>query len=59
MSDGMEKNVVAHANGADGLMEASSLSVTTSGLLALPLAVTPIRLARSCFRPKQAFQKES
>ena len=37
---GMEKYVLAQASGADELMKASSLNVTTSGLLALPLAAT-------------------
>ena len=40
VSAGMEKKVLAHASGADEPMSASSLSVTTSGLLALPLAAT-------------------
>src|SRR6185437_7800139 len=40
VSEGMEKKVSAHANGADELMNASSLSVTTSGLSASPLAAT-------------------
>jgi hypothetical protein len=37
---GMEKKVLAHASGADAVMSASSPSVTSSGLLALPLAAT-------------------
>jgi hypothetical protein len=40
VNDGMEKNVLAHARGADSPMEASLVSVTVSGLLALPLAAT-------------------
>ena len=40
VNDGMEKNVSAQASGADSPMEASFVSVTVSGLLALPLAAT-------------------
>jgi hypothetical protein len=40
VNGGMEKDVLAHANGADEPITAASLSVTTSGLLALPEAAT-------------------
>ena len=40
VNDGMEKNVSAQASGADSPMEASFVSVTVSGLSALPLAPT-------------------
>src|SRR5271167_2423503 len=40
VSEGMEKNVLAHAAGDVADMRASLVSVTTSGLLAAPLAPT-------------------
>jgi hypothetical protein len=54
---GMEKNVLAHASGAAEVMSASSLSVTVSGLLALPLAATVIGVVSVCVLPLVAVAK--
>ena len=40
VSEGMEKNVLAHAAGEAAVMEASLVKVTVRGLLACPLAAT-------------------
>ena len=48
---GMEKYVLAHASGADELMKASSLNVTTSGLSGLPLAATVNGVVREWLLP--------
>ena len=49
ISDGIEKYVLAQAAGAAASMLASLVSVTTSGLLAAPLAPTVIgRRQRVC-----------
>jgi hypothetical protein len=57
VSAGMEKYVSAHANGADKLMKASLLSVTTSGLLAWPLAATVNGVVRVWLLPLVAVEK--
>ena len=57
VSDGMEKYVLAHAIGADELMNASSPNVTTSGLFALPLAATVNGVVRVWLLPLVAVEK--
>jgi hypothetical protein len=51
VSEGMEKNVLAHAAGEAAPMSASLVSVTTSGLFAAPLAPTTSGVVRVCEEP--------
>jgi hypothetical protein len=57
VSAGMEKYVFAHARGADALMKASSVNVTTRGLSAWPLAATVNGVVRVWLLPLVAVEK--
>jgi hypothetical protein len=54
---GMEKKVLAQASGAAWLMDAASLSVTVSGLLAFPLAATVSGVVSVCELPLVVVEK--
>jgi hypothetical protein len=54
---GMEKNVLAQASGAAWLMDAASLNVTASGLLAFPLAATVRGVVNVCELPLVVVEK--
>lgn len=56
VSDGMEKYVPSHAAGAAAVMLASFVRVTTSGLLADPLAPTVTGVVRVCELPLVAVE---